>query len=181
MAHKFVNQIQPGQVVDDIYLVKEPILRSTTRGDLYIAMYLCDKTGQLNGRMWQASESIYASLPRPGFVHVQGKSELYQNSLQIVVNTVRAADAAKLNLEDFVPRTQKDINAMFSEVKAILGRIKNGHVKALIDEFLADAKLMERFCKGPAAVKMHHDYLGGLLEHTHNMLRVASAILPLYP
>jgi len=181
MAHKFVNQIEPGQVVDDIYLVKEPILRSTTRGDLYIAMYLCDKTGQLNGRMWQASEAIYASLPRPGFVQVQGKSELYQNSLQIVVNTVRAVDAAKLNLDDYLTRTQKDVPAMFNEVKAILGRIKNPQVKALIEEFLADARLMERFCKGPAAVKMHHDYLGGLLEHTHNMLRVASAILPLYP
>ena len=181
MAHKFVNQIEPGQVVDDIYLVKEPILRSTTRGDLYIAMYLCDKTGQLNGRMWQASEAIYASLPRPGFVQVQGKSELYQNSLQIVVNTVRAVDAAKLNLDDYLTRTQKDVPAMFNEVKAILGRIKNPQVKDLIEEFLADARLMERFCKGPAAVKMHHDYLGGLLEHTHNMLRVASAILPLYP
>ena len=33
MAHKFINEINPGEVVDDIYMVKEPILRSTTRGD----------------------------------------------------------------------------------------------------------------------------------------------------
>jgi 3'-5' exoribonuclease len=81
MAHKFINQIEPGETIDDIYIVKEPILRSTTRGDLYIAMYLCDRTGQLNGRMWQATEATYKSLPKPGFVHIQGRSELYQNNL----------------------------------------------------------------------------------------------------
>jgi len=61
MAHKFINQIEPGQTIDDIYIVKDPILRSTTRGDLYIAMFLTDRTGQLNGRMWQATETTYKS------------------------------------------------------------------------------------------------------------------------
>jgi len=46
---------------------------------------------------------------------------------------------------------------------------------------LADADLMEKFRNAPGGVKLHHNYLGGLLEHTHNMLRVAVAILPLYP
>ena len=59
--------------MDDIYLVKEPILRSTSRGDLYIAMFLCDKTGQLNGRVWQASEAMYRELPKPGFVRIKGQ------------------------------------------------------------------------------------------------------------
>ena len=72
--------------MDDIYLVKEPILRSTTRGELAdCARISAIKPANCS---WQVTESIYASLPRPGFVHVQGKSELYQNSLQIVVNTV---------------------------------------------------------------------------------------------
>ena len=89
MVHKFINEIQPGQTIDDIYIVKDPILRSTTRGDLYIAMFLQDRTGQLNGRMWQATETIYKALPKPGFVHIQGRSELYQNNLQIIKNKVR--------------------------------------------------------------------------------------------
>jgi len=70
---------------------------------------------------------------------------------------------------------------MFEEVKKIIGRIKNPQLKSLVDEFLADKELMEKFCNVPGGVKLHHDYLGGLLEHTHNMLRVAIAILPFYP
>jgi 3'-5' exoribonuclease len=181
MAHKFINQIEPGEVIDGIYMVKDPILRSTTRGDLYIAMFLGDRTGQLNGRMWQATEAIYKALPKPGLIHIQGRSELYQNNLQIVVNSVSVVDASKIDLEDFLARTDKNTDQMFEEVKKIVGGIKNPQLKALVGEFLADAELMEKFRNAPAAVKIHHDYLGGLLEHTHNMLRVAMAILPLYP
>jgi len=181
MTHKFINQIEPGQTIDDIYIAKDPILRSTTRGDLYIAMYLTDRTGQVNGRMWQASETIYKSLPKPGFVHIKGRSELYQNNLQIVINNVAVIDSGKVDINDFLPRTKKDTKQMFEDVKETVGQIKNSQLKALVGEFMADTELMEKFCNAPAAMKMHHDCIGGLLEHTHNMLRVAVAILPLYP
>lgn len=181
MAHKFINEIQAGQAIDDVYMVKEPILRSTTKGDLYIAMYLCDKTGQLNGRMWQATESVYNALPKPGFIHIQGRSELYQNNLQIVVNRISVIDADKVAIEDFLARTSKDTKQLFNGIETIVNKIKNSQLKALITEFLTDNELMKKFCKAPAAAKMHHNYLGGLIEHTHNMLKVAEAILPLYP
>ena len=116
-AHKFINTIGAGEAINAIYVVREPILRSTTRGDLYIAMFLCDRTGQLNGRMWQASEVVYKSLPKPGFVHVQGRSELYQNNLQIVVNNIAAIDPSKVKVEDYLARTTKDCGQMFKEVQ----------------------------------------------------------------
>ncbi len=181
MAHKFINEIEPGQTINDIYMVKEPVLRSTTRGDLYIAMFLCDKSGQLNGRMWQATEAVYNSLPKPGFVHIDGRSELYQNNLQIVVNNISIVDVGKVRIEDFLARTDKDTKQMFEDVKKIAAGIKQSQLKALVEEFLADTKLMEKFCTAPAATALHHSYIGGLLEHTHNMLRVAVAILPFYP
>lgn len=181
MAHKFISEIAPGEVVDDVYLVKEPILRSTSRGDLYIAMFLADKTGQLNGRVWQASEQMYSELPKPGFARVKGRSEVYQNQMQIVINSVMVVDASKLKIDEYLAHTDKDVDKMFAEVKRMVGGIKNKQLKLLMDEFLADEKLMERFCRCPGGMSMHHDCIGGLLEHTWNMLRVASAILPLYP
>ena len=181
MAHKFINQIEAGQKIDDIYIVKDPILRSTTRGDLYIAMFLTDRTGQLNGRMWQATETTYRSLPKPGFVHIKGRSELYQNNLQIVINNVAFIDPGNVDINDFLPRTKNDIKQMFEEVKEIVGRIENTQLKELAGEFMADTELMEKFCNAPGGMKIHHGYIGGLLEHTHNMLRAADAILPLYP
>jgi 3'-5' exoribonuclease len=144
-------------------------------------MFLSDRSGQLNGRMWQATEAVYKSLPKPGFVHIQGRSELYQNNLQIIINNISVVDASKVQLEDFLARTDKDTDQMFEEVKGIIDRIKHRQLKVLVGEFLADTELMEKFCNAPGGVKLHHDYIGGLLEHTHNMLQVAVAILPLYP
>ena len=181
MEHVDINAISAGQTINDIYLVKDPILRSTTRGDLYIAMYLSDRTGQLNGRMWQASEEVYASLPKPGFVHIRGRSERYQNNLQIVINSVRVAGKEEVDLDVFLPKTDKNVDQLFEEVKEMLGRIEHSQLAALVNEFLADETLMGKLHRSPAGIKMHHAYLGGLLEHTHNMLRVASAILPFYP
>lgn len=181
MPHKFINEIAPGQAVNDIYMVNNPILRSTTRGDLYIAMYLSDRTGQLNGRMWQATETVYNSLPKPGFVHIQGRSEVYKNNLQIIVNNVSIVDNSKVSLEDFLPRTDKDTGEMFQQVKSVLEKIKNPQLKMIVNAFLQDQKLMEKFRNAPGGVKLHHNYLGGLLEHTCNTLKVADALLPMYP
>ncbi len=162
-------------------MVRDAILRSTAKGDLYIAMFLGDRTGQLNGRMWQATETVYKSIPKPGFAHVKGRSELYQNNLQIVVNVITPIDPSKVNIDDFLARTTKDVGQMFEEVKQTISGIKHPQVKAIVEAFLADQELMEKFCTAPGGMKLHHDFIGGLLEHTHNMLRVAKAILPLYP
>jgi 3'-5' exoribonuclease len=181
MAHKFINEIEPGETINDIYIVKDPILRSTTRGDLYIAMFLLDRTGQLNGRMWQATEEVYKALPKPGFIHIQGRSELYQNNLQIIINNVNLVDSSNVPIDDFLIRTDKDTKQMFEDIKKTVSRIKHPQLKALVGAFMADSELMDKFCNAPGGMKLHHSYIGGLLEHTHNMLRVACAILPLYP
>ncbi|MGE4286174.1 MAG: 3'-5' exoribonuclease YhaM family protein [Phycisphaerae bacterium] len=181
MSHNYIDQLKPGVFINDVYMVSQPVLRNTTRGDFYIAMYLSDKTGKANCRMWSTTEEIYNSIPKEGFVRVNGKTEMYQNTLQIVVNQVEVVDVAHVNVADFLPATDKDVSVLFNEVVRMLGEIKHPYVKALIQEYLSDDELMDMFRRSPAAVKMHHAFLGGLLEHTHGMLQVALRILPLYP
>lgn len=181
MAHLFIKDIQPGQTIQETYMVSQPVLRHTSRGDLYIAMFLSDKTGKANSRIWQASDELYQSIPGEGFVSIRGKSELYQGSLQIIINDVVVVSPDTVDLADYMPRTDKDIPDMYRQVKEILAAIKNPDLKRLTEAFLADHELIKQFCTAPAAMSMHHAYLGGLLEHTLSMLNVAQAILPLYP
>lgn len=181
MAHLFVKDIKPGLQINDIYMVSQPVLRNTTKGDLYIAMYLSDRTGKLNARMWQATEALYNQIPAEGFLQIRGKSELYQGNLQLVINDLVVVRSDQLNLAEYMPRTDKDVAKLFAELKEMLKAVKNPGLAGLIREFLDDAELMKRFCTAPAAIQMHHCFLGGLLEHTHSMMQVASRILPLYP
>ena len=181
MAHLFVKDIQPGQTLQETYLVSQPVLRHTSRGDLYIAMFLSDKTGKVNSRIWQATEELYQSIPSEGFVRIRGKSELYQSSLQIVINDLVVVSPDAVDLADYMPRTDKNVGQMYQRLKDILATMENSDLKRLVDSFLADHELMKQFCAAPAAMQMHHAYLGGLLEHTLNMLEVANAVFPLYP
>ncbi|MCI0499289.1 MAG: HD domain-containing protein [Planctomycetales bacterium] len=181
MAHLFIKDIGAGQQIQDVYMVTQPVLRNTTRGDLYIAMFLSDKTGKLNSRLWQATEELYQSIPSEGFVAIRGKSELYQGNLQLVVNEVQVVQPDQIKLSDYMPRTEKNITEMYEQVKAILKTIRNDDLKRLMEAFLNDQELMKQFCMAPAAMQMHHNYLGGLLEHTLNMLNAAQALFPLYP
>ncbi len=181
MAHLYVKEIQPGQQIQDTYMVTQPVLRNTTRGDLYIAMFLSDKTGKVNSRIWQATEQLYQSIPSEGFVAIRGKSELYQGSMQIVVNDVQVVPPDQVSLMDYMPRTDKNISEMFEQFKAIIGTISNSDLKNLTQSFFNDTELMKQFCIAPAAMQMHHNYLGGLLEHTLSMATVAQVLFPLYP
>ena len=181
MAHLYVKDIQAGQQIQDTYMVTQPVLRNTTKGDLYIAMFLSDKTGKVNSRMWQATQELYQALPTEGFVAIRGKSELYQGNMQLVVNDIQVVEPDQVRLMDYMPRTENNIGEMFDQAKTILGTIENKDLKLITDAFLNDQELMKQFCIAPAAMMMHHNYLGGLLEHTLNMLNVAQVLFPLYP
>ncbi|MHC5180385.1 MAG: 3'-5' exoribonuclease YhaM family protein [Planctomycetota bacterium] len=169
-THLYIKDIQPGQQIQDTYMVTQPVLRNTAKGDLYIAMFLSDKTGKVNSRMWQATQELYQAIPSEGFLAIRGKSELYQGNMQLVVNDIQVVEPDQVRLMDYMPRTEHNIGEMFEQV-----------LKLLTQAFLNDSDIMKQFCIAPAAMQMHHNYLGGLLEHTLSMLNVAQVLFPLYP
>ena len=178
---RYINQLQPGEMLDQVFLIRDRDLRTTTTGGLYIVCTLTDKTGKLNARMWQASEAIYRSLPADGFVHVKGRTENYKGNLQFIIDAVRPYPVEKVDMGDFLPTTPGDTEAMWGELLEIMREIKNPPLRMLIKKFLEDQDLVAAFKKSPAAMEMHQPYLGGLLEHTLHLARLAKLILPLYP
>ena len=69
-----VAKLTSAMRIEQVFVISQPQLRTTTRGDFYIAAFLSDATGKLNGRMWQASQDIYAQMPHEGFVMVKGRT-----------------------------------------------------------------------------------------------------------
>lgn len=177
----FVNQLMPGQVLDQVFLVRDKDLRTTKSGGLYLTCTLCDKTGVIPARMWQISESIYNGIGVEGFLHVKGRVEDYKGSLQFIIDACRPWAADKIDLADFLPVTSHDVNKMWSELLEILRDVKDAKLRLLIKKFVEDRDLVATFMRAPAAMQLHHPFIGGLLEHTLNVVRAAKALLPLYP
>jgi 3'-5' exoribonuclease len=177
----FVQDIRDGMAIDQVFVVHAKDLRTTKSGDLYISGKLGDRTGQIDVRMWQASEAVYNGIPLHGYLHVKGRAEDYKGTAQLVIASCRPVDPSKVDQGDYVAVSPYDIEEMWAEVTEILRTIHDRHIKALLKKFLEDKALVAAIKRSPAAVQMHQPYVGGLLEHTRNVLRGCRAILPLYP
>jgi len=178
---RFINQLMPGETLDQVFLVRDKDLRTTTSGSLYIACTLCDKTGHIPARMWQSSESIYESVPVAGFLHVKGRTENYKGTLQLIIDACRPYASEKVDIADYLPVTERDVEEMWAELLEILRCVKDKPLRLLIKKFVEDTEFVTKFKRAPAAMQMHHPFIGGLLEHTLNVARAAQAVVPLYP
>ena len=177
----FINELRPGQTLDQVFLVRDKELRTTKSGDLYIVCTLLDRTGQVPARMWQASEAIFNGIPVESFLHVKGRTDEYRGTLQLIIDACRPYPAENVDLADFQAATDRDVEKMWSELLEIVRTIKDKHLRLLMKKFVEDQELVALYKQIPAAMQMHHPFRGGLLEHTLNVARAAKTLLPLYP
>jgi 3'-5' exoribonuclease len=131
--------------------------------------------------MWNVTEGLFRSLPTDGFVRVEGQTQPYQGEIQIIIQTIEAVEPSERDLADLLPCSEHDPEQMYGELCAILETIEHGPLRVLVRAYLEDAALMAQFKQAPAAMALHHAFLGGLLEHTLSLLRLGSAVCSLYP
>jgi 3'-5' exoribonuclease len=181
-SHRAIADLQFGQrIEDEIYLIVQKDLRTTSNGGLYIHAVLADQTGQIVARMWNATRGIYDSMPDSGLMYLTGRVESYKGKPQFIIDGVRTVEEGAVDPSDFLPTTRQDVEKMWARVKEILRGIKNPDLLALVAKFIKDDEFVEAFKRAPAARVNHHAYLGGLLEHTLNVLELAVLVLPRYP
>ena len=182
MEHQFINELEPGrQLADQVFMIASKDLRTTNNGSLYIHVVLADKTGQLLSRMWQATEEQYKMMPEGGFMRFRGRTESYKGNLQFIIDGINEIDPSEVSIADFLPATDEDVDEMWERVKVILRTIKDPDLLQLIKCFVEDEALVSKLKRAPAAMTMHHAYVGGLLEHTLSLLELAQVIIPRFP
>ncbi|MDB5313526.1 MAG: yhaM 1 [Gemmataceae bacterium] len=181
MSRRFVEQLRDGDTLDEVYLVTDKQLRANRNGNPYLLLELRDRTGGISARMWNAGEHTARGFDPGDFLHASGKVQLFQGSLQVILNTVDRVEAQKVELTDFLPHTEQSIPKLLERLKGYLLRLGSPHLRALAECFLMDDDFVRGFTTCPAGVKLHHAYVGGLLEHVVSMMDAADRLLPLYP
>jgi 3'-5' exoribonuclease len=181
MTRRYVEQLADGDNVDEVFLVVDKQLRANRNGNNYIQLDLGDRTGTINARMWNAGEPLFRSFEAGDFLQVKGKVQLFQGSLQLILNTFDKFDSNRLELTDFLPHTQHDVSKLLERLRTSVRRVSDPHLRALGETYFIDDEFMRAFARCPAGVKVHHAYVGGLLEHVVTMMDVAEKVLPIYP
>ena len=176
-APRFENQ-----VVRTFFCLASISLRDRKSGDgQYLALTLTDKTGQLEARMWEEFENVVETCTEGCYVKVQGQISKYNGRFQITLTRMRAASETEIDPADFVPTTQYEIPAMMAELRGYVEAFANPHLRALVLRFFDDPAIGAAFQEAPAAKRLHHAWLGGLLEHVLALVRVCRATAPFYP
>lgn len=179
----FLGQMQEGQRFIGYYVLRNKQLepfRDASRGH-FLTLILSDCSGQMVGRVWEGAEQANEELHTGDVVKVDGETESYLERVQIRVNRVRAADSGEYDLGDMLPSSQRDPDEMMAEVQTFIDGIDNNHLRGLLDIFFTDAEFLQRFMQAPAAKRVHHAYLGGLLEHVLEVLYLAQRVAEIYP
>ena len=176
MKKLFIKDIRAGDFVDDIFVLSKKTVAQKRDGNNFLNVTVSDKTGNIKGVIWDNVDEISAGTASGNFVQVQGTVSEYKGTLQLVVKNMTTIPADSINPSDFLPATRRDIDKMFLRLLKITATMEAGHLKKLFETFFNDMDFVRKFKNAPAAKKMHHAYIGGLLEHTLSMALLADRI-----
>jgi 3'-5' exoribonuclease len=167
---QFIRELQPDEVVTSFFIVQNKEVRTKKTGEPYLCLTLADRTGTLDAKMWDNVSTVLDEFDRDDFVKVKGLIQIFKNRPQMTVHKVRRLDETEIELADYFPHTEKNIDEMWAGLRAAVAAIRNDHLRALVDSFLDDPEVARRFRQAPAAKSVHHARIGGLLEHVVSLL-----------
>ncbi len=182
--HNFIKDFREGDKIKSIYLLRAKTCGNTKKGDFYISLELIDSSGRVDAKVWDANEELYKKLDIDSFVEVEGRIDFFKGLPQIKISIIRVLNKDEeqfIQMELFLPQSPKALEEMFNELMATINEIKNPFLKDLCIKIFSDEVLMEKFKRCPAATDFHHPYIGGLLEHTLNLSKLAKLIIKNYP
>lgn len=177
----FIADIQDNQEVDDLFLVKTARLSETRAGKPFLTLELMDRTGEVLARVWDNAERLAPLCPGGAVVMISGRAQSYKGALQLNVTGIESVTVEGADWGLFLPATSADIEAMAAEVIGLIKKIEDKNIRKLLQAIVKDQDLWSAFLTAPAAKSMHHAYIGGLLEHTLGLCRLACSVCLLYP
>jgi len=180
MKKQFIKDLKPGDLVDDVFVLSEKNIAQKKDGNNYLNVTLADKTGSIKGVVWDNVDQIVAGISSGDFVQINGNINEYKGTAQLVIRRMASLPAETVDPAQFLPATRRNIAGMFERLLKLSATLETGYLKALLDAFWNDQEFVRQFKTAPAAKKMHHAYIGGLLEHTLSMASLADKVAAHY-
>ena len=171
-----VSKLTPGMSFTGDLLVRSIEKRVGKTGRAYLDLMLGDKTGEINGKVWDP-DSVPGTPVAGGAVTVDGLVESFNGRNQMRINKIRPASNPDLRL--LIPASPEPASVMMSKVDAVIDSFRRSSLQLLVRKMLEmTGEALQYF---PAAQRMHHAEHGGLLHHTTSMLQMGEYLCQSYP
>ena len=164
----FLRDLVSGDRIIGYYVLRSKQLepfRDPSRGN-FLTLVLSDRSGQLIARVWENAEMAYEDVLEGEIIKLDGETESYLERTQIRILRLRPADPNEYDMRDMLPSSERDPEEMLGELKTFIETIQDQHLSALVNSFFEDDDFLSLFIQAPAARRVHHAYLHGLIEHT---------------
>src|ERR1700735_2032726 len=122
---------QENKIITSTFVVVSKQVKPKKTGEPYLALILGDRTGQLDAKMWDNVEDAIDAFEQDDFLKVKGLLNKYKNRFQITVHKLRRLGASEIDFSDYLPKTTKDIGALWKTLAGFVGTMKTPHLKAL--------------------------------------------------
>lgn len=178
---KYINILREGERITQVFLCKYKESALTKNGKPYENVILQDRTGVLDGKIWEPDSQGIADFGAFDYIFVMGDVTRFQGALQLNIKRVRKAQEGEYDPKDYIPVSDRDIDTMYQELKQYMGKVENPYLHQLLEGFFLDAEFEKQFKHHSAAKTVHHGFMGGLLEHTLGVTGLCEAFCRQYP
>jgi 3'-5' exoribonuclease len=176
----YLKDIKQGDKVASTFLAAEKNMAFSLKGAPYLNVRLKDKTGELDGKVWDNAIEFDRQFKKGDIIYIEGKAASYKNAIQISIVNIKKNTGEDVEPTDYLPAAKGDIAAMFNEMLTYIEKIQTKPLQTLLQAFFHDQKTADLFQRAPAAKGFHHIYLGGLLEHTLSTVRLLDKVADHY-
>ncbi len=167
-------------ICEGFCLVRSVDKKVNVKGVPYLDMALCDKSGEINAKLWDYHENIHGVYSPGELIKVRGNVTQYNGADQLRIDKIRAvADTDNIDPADFVPSAEYPGKFMLDEIYLYISKFSDEELKKLTYAVIKDNE--EKLLFWPAAFKLHHAVIGGLLYHTLSILKMAEKTCEIYP
>jgi 3'-5' exoribonuclease len=176
-----IASLKEGDWVEEIYLVTSKQVSTARNGVTYLSLKLADKSGEIDGKMWDNADETATKFEREDFVRIKGMASNYQGSMQIKLKALEKVDDSRVDIANFLEASPRNVDEMVKDLKTVASSLTDIHLQQLMNAFLNDTAFMTQFKRIPAAKTLHHNYIGGLLEHVIELIALARDVAKYFP
>ena len=179
---RYISGLCEGETIRNVYLCKGKRSAETRNGKPYDNLILQDKTGTLDGKVWDPNSQGIADYDEKDFIEVFGDIINYNGNLQMNIRQIRVAQEGEYNPADYMPTTEKSTDGMYEELLGYIKKVDNQYLRQVLDHYFIKDETFIRNFKGHSAAKtVHHGFAGGLLEHTLSVVKFCDYMAGAYP
>jgi 3'-5' exoribonuclease len=175
-----IRDLRENERIQGAYLVRDKRMGVTRAGKRFMTLGLADRTGVVEARIWDNAAALSKLFDRGDVIEISGTTESYKGNMQMKVSDLQAMEK-DVDPSLFLETAPEEASKMSAALKSTLKKLQSTHLRRLVDSFFTDAHFMALFRKAPAAKSFHHNYLGGLLEHTLSVCKMAVQVANHYP